>query len=80
MTITPQFEQVIVRIRPRSAQIGGWHRQYGGRRRLGLVMVRAMLTTMATYRCCVPAMIRAMPIDVRRMKRLARFSLAHARL
>jgi hypothetical protein len=41
--------------------------------------VRAMLTTMATYRCCVPAMIRAMPIDVRRMKRLARFSLAHAR-
>src|SRR6266851_7398926 len=64
----------------RSAQIGGWHRHYGGRRRLGLVMVRAMLTTMATYRCCVPAMIRAMPIDVRRMKRLARFSLAHARL
>src|SRR5258708_1115065 len=34
----------------------------------------------STCRCCIPAMIRAMPINVHRAKMLTRFSLAHARL
>src|ERR1700704_3717293 len=61
----------------RSAQIGRWHRDHGGRRRLGLM--HAMANPMGTRRCRVPTMLWAMPIDVR-TELLTRFDLAHAGL
>src|SRR6267378_800175 len=61
----------------RSAQIGRWHGDQGGLCRLGLGMVYALRNTRAMYRCCVPAMIDAMPIEMYRSEMLTRFGLAH---